>query len=236
MTTPHINAKPGDIARTVLMPGDPLRAKFIAETYLEDAKLFNEVRGMLGYTGFYEGVQVSVMGSGMGIPSMGIYSYELFHFFDVENIIRIGTCGTNNENMHIGDLFFAMGSSTNSNYAHQYSLSGTISAIADFSLLETAVQTAREEDVKFFVGNIACVDVFYSDMKLGPEWKKMGVYVVDMESYALYLNAARLGKKALCVTTVSDEHYSGKRASTEERQTAFVNMMKVALKTAVKLG
>lgn len=233
MSTPHNSAEKGDIAKTVLMPGDPLRARFIAQNYLEDAQLFNEVRGMLGYTGYYKGVRVSVMGSGMGNPSMGIYSYELFDYYDVENIIRVGTCGTNNKKVHIGDIIFAMGSSTNSNYAAQYQLPGNISAIADYRLLETAVGIAREKKIRFAVGNVSSSDVFYSETKLGPQWAKMGVFANDMESYALYLNAARLGKHALCITTVSDEHYSNTHASSEQRQSAFTNMMIVALETAV---
>ncbi len=236
MATPHIQAQKGDIAKTVLMPGDPLRAKHIAETFLENAVLFNNIRGMLGYTGTYNGRRVSVMGSGMGIPSLGIYAYELFHFFGVDNIIRIGTCGTSNTGIHLGDIVMAMGSSSDSNFAAQYELPGHISAIADYGLLETAVQTARREGAKFYVGNVVSGDVFYSAGARGCAWDKMGILAIEMESYALYLTAAYLGKKALGMFTVSDENYEGGKQSTpEERQTSFVGMMKIALETAFQL-
>lgn len=236
MSTPHILAERGDVAKTVLMPGDPLRAKFIAETYLTDAVCFNEVRGMLGYTGLYKGTRISVMGSGMGIPSMGIYSYELFDVFDVDNIIRIGTCGTSKTDIHIGDIVMAMGASTNSNFAHQYDLPGIISALADYGLLETAVAVARQQGHKFYVGNVSSGDAFYSPQKRGADWARMGVLAGEMESYALYLNAAYLGKKALGIFTVSDENYEGgKRASTEERQNGYTGMMEIALETALRI-
>lgn len=236
MSTPHILAEAGDVAKTVLMPGDPLRAKFLAEKYLDNPVKFNEVRGMLGYTGTYKGIRLSVMGSGMGIPSMAIYSYELYHFFGVENIIRIGTCGTSHTNIHIGNIVMAMGASTNSNFAHQYELPGLISAIADFSMLETAVAAARELGVKFYVGNVSSGDAFYSPQKRGDDWAKMGILASEMESYALYLNAAYLGKRALGMFTVSDENYEGGNRSTpQERETNFTDMMQVALETALRM-
>jgi len=232
MPTPHIGANPGDIAKSVIMPGDPLRAKYIAETFLKDAVEFNHVRGMLGFTGTYRGERVSVMGSGMGCPSMGIYSHELFAFYGVENIIRIGTCGTLREELHIGDLIIAMGASSNSNYACQFELPGTLSALADFSLLETAVQIARKENLKFAVGNVRSGDTFYSKNNKNEEWTKLGILGMEMESYALYLNAAALRKKALCLLTVSDEFRTGLAATADERQYSFTNMMRVALETA----
>ena len=237
MSTPHIGAQPGDIAKTVLMPGDPLRAKFIAETFLTDVKQYNEVRGMLGYTGMFEGVRVSVQGSGMGVPSIGIYSYELYKFFGVENIMRIGTAGAFHEKLKIRDLVFGQGASSNSGFALQYGLppSSNIAALADYTLLETAVQIAKQEGMRYEVGNILCSDNFYEDISYNDQWAKMGVLAVEMESFALYLNAARLGKRALTMLTISDEIYSETHATAEERQTAFTDMMKVALKTAAAI-
>jgi len=229
MSTPHIQAQKEEVAKVVIMPGDPLRAKFIAETFLEDAVQFNEVRGMLGYTGTYQGKRVSVMGSGMGIPSMAIYSYELFKFYDVETIIRIGTCGSMDESLRIGDLVFAMGSSTNSSFASQYGISGTISAIADYELLEKAVNRARTAGISFKAGHVLSSDVFYDESGDNDKWEKLGILAAEMESYGLYLNAARLQKKALCILTVSDELKTGKKATAEERQTSFTDMMTVAL-------
>lgn len=235
MATPHISAEPGDIASTVLMPGDPLRAKFIAETFLEDAKCYTQVRGMLGFTGYYRGTRVSIQGSGMGIPSMAIYSYELFHFYGVDNIIRIGTCGAMNEKVKLNELVFAQGASTDSSFGAQFKASGIISAIADFTLLETAVAVAREENVRFHVGNVASGDTFYEETDTLEGWTKMGILAGEMESYGLYLNAARCGKRALSIVTASDEMYSGKHASIEERQSAYTDMMKVALITAQRV-
>lgn len=232
MSTPHISANPGEIAKTVIMPGDPLRAKYIAETFLENAVEFNHVRGMLGFTGAYRGKRISVMGSGMGCPSMGLYSHELYAFYGVENIIRIGTCGTLQEDLHIGDLIIAMESSSNSNYACQFELRGILSAIADFTLLETAVRTARAENLKFSVGNVCSEDAFYSQNSQREQWTKLGILGLEMESYALYLNAAAQGTHALCMLTVSDEIRKGLAATPDERQYSFTNMMKVALKTA----
>lgn len=233
MATEHIGAEKGQVAKTVLMPGDPLRAKFVAENFLTEVQQYNEIRGMLGYTGLYKGARVSVQGSGMGIPSIAIYSYELFHFFDVENIIRIGTCGGMDPELVIGDLIFAMGASSDSNFANQFNLPGSISALADYGLLETAVGIARGMGLTFKVGNMASGDVLYKDDPAMYNWGKMGVLGGEMESYALYLNAARAKKRALTVCTVSDEIHTGKKATGQQRQTAFTAMMEVALETAL---
>lgn len=233
MATPHITAKEGDFAKTVLMPGDPLRAKFIAENYLDNAKLVNEVRGINGYTGYYKGKKVSVMASGMGQPSMGIYSYELFKFYGVESIIRIGSCGGFSKDLHVRDIVIAMGACTNGNYAMQYNLPGTFCPIADYSLLEKAVNCCKEKNLNFKVGNILSSDTFYDDSNSGLQWAKMGVLGVEMESSALYMNASRLGKKALCICTVSDSFvYPEENTTAEERQTTFTSMMEVALEIA----
>lgn len=235
MTTPHNAAKPGDIAKTVLMPGDPLRAKFVAETYLEDVKCFNEVRGMYGFTGQYKGKPVSVMGHGMGMPSIGIYSYELYNMYDVDNIIRIGSAGAIREDVQIMDIVFAMGACTDSNYAYQYKLPGTYAPIATFELLEKAVQIAKDKGQKYFVGNILSSDIFYNQYGKPDIWKEMGVLAVEMEAAALYMNAAKAKKNALCMLTISDEIHSGKELSAQERQTSFTNMMEIALELAVTL-
>lgn len=231
--TPHISAKEGDFASTVLMPGDPLRAKFIAENFLENAVLVNNVRGIQGYTGYYNGKRVSVMASGMGQPSIGIYSYELFKFYGVENIIRVGSCGSFDKDLHARDIIIAMGACTNGNYASQYNLPGTFSPIADFELVEKAVKKCKEIGIKFKVGNILSSDMFYDDANSGMEWAKMGVLGVEMESAALYCNAARLGKKALCICTVSDSFvYPEENTTSEERQNSFTTMIKIALEIA----
>ncbi len=228
--TPHNHAKKGDIAKTVLMPGDPLRAKFIADNYLENVTCFNTVRNMLGFTGTYQGKEVSVMGGGMGIPSIGIYSYELYHFYNVDNIIRIGSAGGISDDVKVRDIVFAMSASTNSNYASQYKLPGTIAPTADFGLLEHAVQIARGKNIAFTAGNVLSSDIFYTeDAKDNDAWKKMGVLAVEMESAGLYMNAARAGKKALCILTISDHLYTGESLSAEERQTSFRDMMEIAL-------
>lgn len=228
--TPHISAKQGDFAKTVLMPGDPLRAKFIAETYLEDAVLVNNVRGVQGYTGTYKGKRVSVMASGMGIPSMGIYSYELYNFYGVENIIRIGSAGALHKDLKLRDLVFAQGSCTNSNYASQFDLPGTICPIASFNLLQKATEIAKNMGLNYKVGNVLASDTFYSDSKTSSlEWNKMGVLAVEMESTALYLNAMRAGKNALCICTISDSLVTGEELSSQERQNSFNDMMKLAL-------
>ena len=231
--TPHISAKLGDFAKTVLMPGDPLRAKFIAETYLENAVLVNNVRGVQGYTGYYKGKRVSVMASGMGQPSIGIYSYELYHFYGVETIIRVGSCGSFSPDLHARDIIVAMGACTNGNYASQYNLPGTFCPIADFGLVRRAAEECEKAGVNFRVGNILSSDMFYDDANSGMEWAKMGVLGVEMESAALYCNAARAGKKALCICTVSDSFiYPEENTTAEERQTSFTRMMEIALNVA----
>jgi len=233
LPTPHNEAKLGDIAKTVLMPGDPLRAKFIADTYLEDVVCFNKVRNMLGFTGTYKGKKVSVMGGGMGMPSIGIYSYELFNFYDVDNIIRIGSAGGLSDSVKLRDVVIGMGASTNSNYASQYKLPGTFAPIADFDLLRKAVQAAEQLNIKTVVGNVLSSDTFYNDDKEANDlWRKMGVLAVEMEAAALYMNAARAGKKALCILTISDHIYTGEELSAEDRQKTFRDMMEIALEIA----
>lgn len=231
--TPHITAKYGDFAETVLMPGDPLRAKFIAENFFENPVLVNNVRGVNGYTGYYNGKRVSVMASGMGQPSIGIYSYELFNYYGVENIIRVGSCGSFDKDLHVRDIIIALGACTNGNYAMQYNLLGTFCPIADFDLARRAAQYCEKEGVKYKAGNIFSSDMFYDDMNSGMQWAKMGVLGVEMESAALYCNAARAGKKALCICTVSDSFiYPEENTTAEERQQSFTTMMKIALEIA----
>ena len=231
--TPHNAAGEGEIAKTVLMPGDPLRAKFIADTYLQDVVCFNKVRNMLGYTGTYKGKRVSVMGGGMGMPSIGIYSYELFHFYEVDSIIRIGSAGGISDNVKLRDVLIGMGASTNSNYAAQYKLPGTFAPIADFDLLRKAVLAAEKLNIKTVVGNVLSSDTFYGDDKDANDlWRKMNVLAVEMEAAALYMNAARAGKKALCILTISDHIYTGEALSAEDRQSTFQDMMKIALEIA----
>lgn len=233
MSTPHNAAEPGAIAKTVLMPGDPLRAKFVAETYLENPVCFNTVRNMLGFTGTYHGKPVSVMGSGMGMPSIGIYSYELFHFYDVDRIIRIGTAGGIADGVQLRDVVVGVGACTDSNYAAQFRLPGTFAPIASFRLAEKAVQAARRLGVPVRAGNVLSSDLFYGDDETSLEtWKKMGVLAVEMESAALYMNAARAGKEALCLLTISDCPLRGEALPAEERQTSFTQMMEIALETA----
>lgn len=231
--TPHISAKLGDFAETVLMPGDPLRAKFIAENFLTDAVLVNNVRGINGYTGYYNGKRVSVMASGMGQPSIGIYSYELYNFYGVKNIIRVGSCGSFDKDLHVRDIIIAQGACTNGNYASQYKLPGTFCPIADFGLLRKAVECAEKLGVNYKVGNILSSDTFYDDANSGMEWAKMGVLGVEMESAALYCNAARAGKSALCICTVSDSFiYPEENTTAEEREKSFTKMMEIALELA----
>lgn len=229
--TPHIGAKEGEIAKTVIMPGDPLRAKFIAEKFLENAILFSDVRNIYGYTGYYDGKRVSIMASGMGMPSMGIYSYELFNFYDVDNIIRIGTAGSISEDLKLKDLVIAMGACTDSNYADQFDIPGTYAAIPSYDLLSRAVEEAKKMDLSVTVGNVLCSSVFYVDAekKLKP-WVEMGVLAVEMESLALYLNAVRAKKNALCILTVSDEIFDGKTLDSQERQTGVIEMSELALR------
>ena len=230
--TPHINAKLGDFAKTVLMPGDPLRAKFIAETFFEDAVLVNNVRGIQGYTGTYEGKRVSVMASGMGMPSMGIYSYELFNFYDVDNIIRIGSAGAMHEKLPVRSLVIGMGASYDSTFAEQYKLPGTYAPTASYDLLRMAVDKAEEMGLSYRVGNILSSDTFYSDAKDGLVWQKMGFLAAEMEAAALYMNAARAGKNALAILTISDNIVTGEACTAEERQNTFTQMMKLALEIA----
>ena len=233
MSTPHNAAEPGAIAKTVLMPGDPLRAKFVAETYLENPVCFNTVRNMLGFTGTYHGKPVSVMGSGMGMPSIGIYSYELFHFYNVDRIIRIGTAGGIADGVQLRDVVVGVGACTDSNYAAQFRLPGTFAPIASFRLAEKAVQAARRLGVPVRAGNVLSSDLFYGDDETSLEtWKKMGVLAVEMESAALYMKAARAGQEALCLLTISDCPLRGEALPAEERQTSFTQMMEIALETA----
>ncbi len=231
--TPHITAAYGDFADTVLMPGDPLRAKFIAENFLENAVLVNNVRGVNGYTGYYKGKRVSVMASGMGQPSIGIYSYELYNYYDVKTIIRIGSCGTFDKDLHVRDIIIAQGACTNGNYASQYNLPGTFAPIADFDLIRRSAELCEQKGINYKVGNILSSDMFYDDSNSGMVWAKMGVLGVEMESAALYCNAARAGKKALCICTVSDSFIHPEENTTaEERQNSFTRMMEIALEIA----
>lgn len=232
--TPHNQATEGQIAKTVLMPGDPLRAKYVADTYLEDVTCFNQVRNMLGFTGTYKGKPVSVMGSGMGVPSIGIYSYELFNFYYVNNIIRIGTAGGLAPDVRLRDLVIGMGACTDSNFAAQFRMPGTLAPIADFGLLRKAVESAERLGYDYKVGNVLSSDVFYNDDEtVNERWASMGVLAVEMESVALYLNAIRARKHALCLLTVSDLPLSGEGLPAEDRQTSFTQMMEVALEVAV---
>ncbi len=238
--TPHIAATPDDFAKTVLMPGDPLRAKFIAEHFLTDAKLVNNVRGIQGYTGYYNGTRVSVMASGMGMPSIGIYAYELYHAFEVENIIRIGSAGAMQAGVHLRDIVIAMGASTNSNFAHQYHLPGTFAPTSSYALLKPCVDIADTMGVRYHVGNLLSTDAFYGDeeglpetLQYLPSWNKMGTLAVEMEAAALYMTAARCGKRALAICTVSDHLITGEALSAEARQESFTEMMQLALQTAV---
>lgn len=232
MATPHNAAQKGEIAKTVLMPGDPLRAKFIAETYLSDVTCYNTVRNMFGYTGTYKGKPVSVQGSGMGIPSIGIYSYELFNMYDVQSIIRIGSAGGISKDVKVRDLVIAMGACTNSNYGAQFGLPGTFAPIASWRLLQAADAAAKSLGIPVKVGNLLSSDTFYNDEGGSDKWAKMGVLAVEMESAGLYFNAARAGKEALCICTISDIVATGESLSALERQESFHDMMKVALELA----
>ena len=234
--TPHIKATPDDFAKTVLMPGDPLRAKFVAENYLEGAVLVNNVRGIGGYTGTYKGERVSVMASGMGMPSIGIYSYELYNFFGVENIIRIGSAGGMQENVHVRDIIIGMSASTTSNFAVQYGLEGTFAPTASYHLMKTAIDEAEKIGARYHVGNILSSDIFYNaNPDANEKWVKMGVLGVEMEAAALYMNAAYAKKNALAICTVSDHLLTGESLDSDARQTAFTEMMEIALNTAIKM-
>ena len=230
----HIGAKDGEIAESILLPGDPLRAKFIAETFLEDVVQYNTVRGMFGYTGYYKGKRISVQGSGMGIPSIGIYSYELIHFYKVKNLIRVGSAGAINKNLKLHDVVIGMGACTDSNYASQYNLPGTFAPIASYELMQKAIEVAKEQGTKVTVGNVLSNDVFYSDAGLDNlvKWQKMGVLCVEMEAAGLYMNAARAGVNALAILTISDCPLTGEETTSHERQVAFTKMMEIALELA----
>ena len=242
MSTPHIGAEKGDFADTVLMPGDPLRSRFIAENFLNNAKLVNDIRGVQGYTGLYKGEKISVMASGMGMPSIGIYSYELYNFFGVENIIRVGSAGSYRADVKLRDIVLAQAACTDSNFVKQFGLPGDFSPIADFGLLSKAVSKAKALGLNCHIGNVLSSDRFYGDSKGLPDWKqpvslwaKMGVLAVEMEAAALYMNAARAGKRALCICTVSDSLITGEETTAEERQSSFTDMIKLALETAASI-
>ena len=240
--TPHIDAKPEDFAPTVLMPGDPLRSRFIAENFLTEPRLVNNVRGVQGYTGSYRGVPVSVMASGMGMPSIGIYSYELFNFFGVENILRVGSAGAIRTDIHVRDVLLGQGACTTSRYAHTFRLPGDFAPIADWKLLSAAAAVAADMGLSYHVGNLLSSDVFYNDMEgLSPEaspaalWSRMGVMAIEMEAAALYMNAARSGKAALAICTVSDHVVTGESLPALERQNSFTDMMELSLRTAASI-
>ena len=226
--TPHVGAQYGEIAETVIMAGDPLRAKVMADKYLENPVQFNSIRGMLGFTGTYQGKRVSVMGHGMGIPSIGIYTYELYNFYDVKTIIRVGSSGSIHKDLHVGDLVIAMGACTNSNYAAQYELPGTYAPIADFDLCRRAAEACEKFGYNYMVGNVFSSDTFYTENPRTEQWMKIGVLAIEMEAPALYMNAARSGNKALVICTVSDHILTGEATTAEERQNSFTHMMDVA--------
>ena len=227
--TPHIGAKYGEIAETVIMAGDPLRAKFMAEKYLENPVCINEVRGMLGFTGTYKGKRVTMMGHGMGMPSIGLYTYELYNFYGVKTIIRVGSAGAYRKELNLGDIVIAEGACTDSNYGDQYELGGVFAPIGDFGLLRKAADACEQKGLKYMVGNVLSSDVFYRENPRTDRWMAMGVLAVEMEVAALYFNAARSGNKALGVLTISDHILTGEKTTSEQRQTTFTNMMEVAL-------
>ncbi len=236
MSTAHINAaKKGEIAETILMPGDPLRAKFIAENFLDNPVCFNEIRGMLGFTGSYKGVPISVMGSGMGMPSMGIYSFELINEYGVKNLIRIGSAGSFREDVGLMDIVLGLSASTDSNWQHTYGLKGNLAPCCSYDLLVKVQEASKETNIPITAGNLVSCDVFYED---DPDWwkawAKVGVIGVEMEAAALYMNAARLGAKALCMVTISDHFITGGKLTAEERQKSFTDMMTLALEAAIK--
>ena len=233
--TPHISCNKGDFAKTVLMPGDPLRAKFIAENLLENAVLVNNVRGVQGYTGTWKGVPVSVQASGMGMPSIGIYSYEMYNFYGVENIIRVGSAGALHKDLHIMDIVAGMGACTDSNYANSFNLPGTFAPIASYKMLRAAEEAAKARGVELHVGNVMSSDVFYNE-RGAVDWAKMGVLAVEMEAAALYMNAARAGKNALCLCTISDHIVNDEpELTSQQRQESMIRMLEIALDTAVLL-
>jgi len=228
--TPHITAKAGDFAKTVLMPGDPLRAQFIAENFLENPVQVNNIRGMLAYTGTYKGQPISVMGSGMGMPSMGIYSHELFNFYDVDNIVRVGTAGGIRKDLSLGDIVVGIGACSDTNFAANYKLPGTFAPTADYKLLQKIQASADKLGISLVAGNILSSDIFYVEDRTDFEkWLKMGVLAVEMEAAALYMTAARAGKSALCICSISDTIFTGQAMSADERRTSFTQMMEVAL-------
>lgn len=237
MATPHNSAEIGDFAKTVLMPGDPLRAKFVAENFLTNVRLVNRVRGINGYTGEYKGHTVSVMASGMGIPSIGIYSYELYNTYGVDNIIRIGSAGAIQEYIRVRDIVFGMSACTNSNYVSQFGLHGTFAPTASYTLLSTAVAVADKLGARYHIGALLSSDTFYNEdaEEANAAWRKMGVMAIEMEAAGLYINAARAGKNALAICTVSDHLITGEETTAEERQTTFTTMMEVAFETAVRM-
>lgn len=231
----HINAaSAGDIAETILLPGDPLRAKFIAENYLESPKLYNEIRGMLGYTGTYKGVPVSVQGTGMGMPSMGIYSWELITEYNVQNLIRIGTAGSFHEDVKIKDIVLGVAASTDSNYIHAFNVPGNYAPCASYELLSKARDAGEKLNIPFKAGNIVSCDVFYEFGDWWKKWAEMGILAVEMEAAALYMNAAYNRVNALAIMTISDHFVTGERCTAEERQQSFTEMMELALEMAVK--
>ena len=236
MPTPHNAAAKGDIAKTILMPGDPLRAKFIAETFFTDPKLFNNIRGVQGYTGTYKGVPVSVMASGMGMPSMGLYAYELYTQYDVDNIIRVGSAGAMRADLELGSVVAGQGACTNSSFADQYELGGAYAPICDFDLLMAAVESAKELGVKMPVGNLYSSDTFYDAAGRNMRYAKMGVMAVEMEAAGLYCTAAYTGKRALAICSISDNLVTGEELSADDRQNTFTNMMKIGLEIAVKMA
>ena len=236
MATPHISAEKGAFAKTVLMPGDPLRAKYIAENYLENAELVNNVRGVQGYTGYYKGKRVSVMASGMGQPSIGIYSYELYNFFGVENIIRIGSAGGISPDVKLRDIIIGQGASTATNFAVQYGLEGTFAPLADYQLMKKAIEEADKIGASYKVGNLLSSDIFYNaNPDASKKWQRMGILGVEMEAAALYMNAAYAGKRALAICTVSDHLFTGEALDAESRRTSFTEMMEIALNTAINM-
>lgn len=233
--TPHINASPKDFAKTVLMPGDPHRSRFIAENFLEGARLVNDVRGVQGYTGKYKGEPVSVMASGMGMPSIGIYSYELYNFFGVESIIRVGSVGGIADGIRLRDIIIAQGASTTTNFAVQYGLEGTFAPLASYPLMKAAIEEAERIGVRYAVGNVLSSDIFYNaNPEASKKWRAMGVLGVEMEAAALYMNAAFAGKSALAICTVSDHLFTGESLDAAQRQSSFTDMMEIALNVAIR--